>query len=164
MYGNLVRRAAERTGPQGCFHLTDVTPIQVVHGRHKLGGIPWAKVIHQDAALYAGDPDQSYDLICNFMLLHEVPDDWKRRIVDNMLAHLPAHGEVLFVEYHRPSMWQPIRWILKLVNRLLEPFAQAVWDHEIAHFASHPERYTWHKETLFGGVYQVVSVRHKTGA
>lgn len=164
VYGNLVQHVAERTGSLGCFHLTDVTPIQVVHGRKKLDGIPWAKVIHQDAALYTADPGQPYDLICNFMLLHEVPDNWKRSIVDNMLAHMPTHGEVLFVEYHRPSIWQPIRWVLKVVNYLLEPFAQAVWDHDISHFASHPERYEWEKETLFGGVYQVVSVKNKASA
>lgn len=162
VYGDLVRHAAERTGPSGSFHVSDVTPIQVAHARTKLAALPWAKVFHQDAALYAGAAAQPYDLICNFMLLHEVPDSWKRRIVDNMLAQLPAHGEVLFVDYHRPAWWQPVRYILKVVNHLLEPFAQALWDHEIAEFASEPERYVWHKETLFGGVYQVVSVKRRS--
>ncbi|MBS1210215.1 MAG: class SAM-dependent methyltransferase [Proteobacteria bacterium] len=161
VYGDLVQRAARRAGPEGCFHLTDVTPIQIAHGHSKLDAMPWTRVIRQDAALYAGEPDRHYDLICNFMLLHEVPDDWKRRIVDNMLAQMPAHGEVLFVDYHGPARWQPVRYILKLVNRLLEPFANALWEHEISSFASEPERYDWHKETLFGGVYQVVSVKHK---
>ncbi|MDP5239962.1 rhodoquinone biosynthesis methyltransferase RquA [Uliginosibacterium sp. 31-16] len=162
VYGDLVQRAAQRTGPEGCFHLTDVTPIQIAHGRSKLDAMPWTRVIRQDAALHIAEPGETYDLICNFMLLHEVPDDWKRRIVDNMLAQMPAHGEVLFVDYHGPARWQPVRYILKLVNRLLEPFAHALWENEISHFASQPERYEWSKETLFGGVYQVVSVKHKT--
>lgn len=161
VYGDLVQQAAARTGPDGSFHLTDVTPVQIVHGRRKLDAQPWASVIRQDAALHRAAPDAPYDLICNFMLLHEVPDDWKRRIVDNMLSQMPAQGEVLFVDYHRPSRWQPVRYILQLVNRYLEPFANALWEHEIAHFASQADRYEWHKKTLFGGVYQVVSVRHK---
>lgn len=160
VYGDLVQLAARAVGKEGSFHLTDITPIQIAHGKHKLDALPWAHVIRQDAALHQGEDAHAYDLICSFFLLHEVPDDWKRRIVDNMLAQMPEHGEVLFVDYHRPARWQPIRYILKWVNRLLEPFAEALWDHEISHFASHAERYTWQKETIFGGVYQIVSVRH----
>ncbi|WP_217423363.1 rhodoquinone biosynthesis methyltransferase RquA [Uliginosibacterium aquaticum] len=160
VYGDLVELAAQRTGSQGAFHLTDITPIQIAHGKRKIGALPWARVIRQDAALHHGD-GHPYDLICSFFLLHEVPDDWKRRIVDNMLAQMPEHGEVLFVDYHRPARWQPVRYILKWVNRLLEPFAEALWNHEISHFASHAADFSWHKESIFGGVYQIVSVRRK---
>lgn len=164
VYGDLVQLAAQATGPSGCFHLTDVTPIQIEHAHRKLDALPWAQVLHQDAGLHTGEAGKTYDLICSFFLLHEVPDHWKRTIVDNMLAQIPEHGEALFVDYHRPARWQPIRAILKWVNRLLEPFAEALWDHDISHFASQPERFEWRKETVFGGVYQVVSVKHKQGA
>jgi ubiquinone/menaquinone biosynthesis C-methylase UbiE len=162
VYGDLVELAAHKAGAQGHFHLTDITPIQIAHGRQKLAAMPWAKVIRQDAALHRATPETSYDLICSFFLLHEVPDDWKRRIVDNMLSQMPEGGEILFVDYHRPARWQPVRYILQWVNRVLEPFAEALWKHEIACFASEPERYSWQKETIFGGVYQIVSVRHKS--
>ncbi len=78
-----------------------------------------------------------------------------------MLQQIPEHGEVLFVDYHRPSRWQPVRYILEWVNRRLEPFADALWQHEISHFASKPDQFEWKKETIFGGVYQIVSVRKK---
>ncbi len=161
VYGDLVRLAAERTGKHGAFHLTDVTPIQIAHGKHKIGHLPWAKVIREDAALHTSTAPHHYDLICSFFLLHEVPDDWKRRIVDNMLEQIPEHGEVLFVDYHRPSRWQPVRYILHWVNRLLEPFADALWQHEISYFASKANHFEWNKETIFGGVYQIVSARKK---
>lgn len=164
VYGDLVTRAARRAGSAGCLHVTDVTPIQLEHARQKLQGLPCAQVIPHDAADFRGVPGQApYDLICSFMLLHEVPDSWKRRIVDNILNQLPANGEALFVDYHRPALWQPVGYILRLVNRLLEPFAPALWQHEISHFASAPERFVWQKETLFGGVYQIVSVRPVNG-
>lgn len=159
VYGDLVEKVARRVGNSGTFHLTDITPIQVNHGIRKIGKLPWSTVIQQDAAVFSSG--QPYDLVCSFFLLHEVPDDWKRRIVDNMLAQMADDGEVLFVDYHRPSRLQPIRYILKLVNRLLEPFAEALWDHEISRYASEPERYTWEKKTIFGGVYQIVSVRRR---
>lgn len=161
VYGDLVELAAQRAGSQGAFHLTDITPIQIAHGKRKIGHMPWARVIRQDAALHRAEDGMPYDLICSFFLLHEVPDDWKRRIVDNMLSQIPEKGEALFVDYHAPSRWQPVRYILKWVNRLLEPFAEALWTHEISHFASHADQFEWHKKTIFGGVYQIVSVRRK---
>lgn len=50
VYGDLVKRAAQKVGPKGAFHLTDVTPIQIEHGQRKLGGMEWTKVIRSDAA------------------------------------------------------------------------------------------------------------------
>lgn len=160
VYGNLVRRAADKVGPAGAFHLTDITPVQVKHGREKLADRPWAKVFHRDAATFSGE-GEPYDLICSFHLMHEVPDEKKRQILDRMLSMLPKHGKLVFVDYHRPAWWQPIRWILKVVNAWLEPFADAIWRHEIHDFASNAEQFDWHKRTIFGGVYQIVIVRHK---
>jgi SAM-dependent methyltransferase len=157
VYGDLVNKVARKVGSNGHFDVTDVTPIQVEHANAKLSGMPWARVTRADAATY--ESDRTYDLVCSFMLLHEVPDTWKRAIVDNALKHMKDDGEVIFVDYHRPAAWQPIGLILKLVNRLLEPFAEALWHHEIFEYATHPEDYTWEKRTIFGGVYQVVIVK-----
>ncbi|GAB4057028.1 rhodoquinone biosynthesis methyltransferase RquA [Uliginosibacterium sediminicola] len=159
VYGDLVRRAAQRCGSEGHFTLTDVTPIQLEHAHRKLDDMPWAQLRHADAGQFR--VAAPCDLICSFFLLHEVPDNWKRRIVDNILSQLPENAEALFVDYHKPAWWQPVRYILKWVNRLLEPFADALWQHEIRHYASHAEDYDWHKRTIFGGVYQIVSARPK---
>ena len=160
VYGDLVRRAADKAGCDGAFHLTDITPIQIEHARKKLAGRSWCRVIRHDATTFVGD-GEPYDLICSFHLLHEVPDDKKRQVVNRMLSLLPEHGKLIFVDYHRPAWWQPIRWILKVVNAWLEPFADALWRHEIRDFASHADQFDWQKRTLFGGVYQVVVVCHK---
>lgn len=159
VYGDLVQRAAEKVGPHGEFHLTDVTPIQIEHGSEKLKQMPWAKVIRSDAAEFT--PEGSYDVICSFFLLHEVPDDKKREIVDHMLANLPVDGTAVFVDYHNPKRWQPIRYILNVVNHYLEPFANALWKNEISHYATKADDFTWEKETIFAGVYQCVTVKRK---
>lgn len=159
VYGDLVTRAAQKVGPEGTFHLTDITPIQVEHGTKKLAGLPQARVFWQDAATFAGEGE--YDVICSFFLLHEVPDEKKRKILDHLLAKLPKGSKLVLVDYHKPSWWQPIRYILKLVNLTLEPFADAVWQHDLAHFASKAEQFVWQKRTIFGGVYQIVTVTHR---
>ncbi|MCW3481765.1 rhodoquinone biosynthesis methyltransferase RquA [Neisseriaceae bacterium JH1-16] len=161
VYGDLVRRVADRVGRSGRFWLTDITPVQVEHGSAKLADCPQAEVWRADAASFC--PPEACELICSFFLLHEVPDDKKRAIVDHLLSLLPEGGTLLFVDYHKPAWWQPIGWLLRGVNAWLEPFAHALWRHDIAHFASHAERYRWDKRTLFGGVYQVVKVTRRTG-
>ncbi|WP_410498085.1 rhodoquinone biosynthesis methyltransferase RquA [Chitinibacter sp. S2-10] len=165
VYGDLVQRAADKVGPTGEFHLTDVTPIQIEHGSEKLKQMPWTRVIRSDAAEFAGiaahDGTNRYDVICSFFLLHEVPEQKKREIVDHMLSKLTVGAKAIFVDYHNPKRWQPIRYILKLVNHYLEPFANALWDKEISSYASHAEQFNWEKETIFGGVYQSVIVTRK---
>lgn len=161
VYGDLVKRVAEKVGPQGVFHLTDITPIQIELAERKLADKPWCKVIHSDASYFSGEKGFVYDLICSFFLLHEVPDDKKTEIVDHILEKLPRGGKAIFVDYANPSKWQPIRYILKPVNYFLEPFAEALWKNEISHYANKAERFVWEKKTFFGGVYQCVTVRHK---
>lgn len=162
VYGDLVQRAAGRVGPHGAFHLTDIAPAQLEQADAKLGGIPWARVMRADAAHFGSEG--RYDLVCSFFLLHEVPEETKRAVVDNMLAHLTDDGEAVFVDYHRPAPWQPIGWLLRLVNAWLEPFAHAMWQHEIRDYASHADDYQWRKSTLFGGVYQCVIAQRKNAA
>ena len=161
VYGDLVTRAAQKVGPKGSFHLTDVTPIQIEHGHRKLDSMGWTKVIRSDAANFDGVKSVDYDLICSFFLLHEVPDEKKYEIVNNMLDKLPKGSKAVFVDYHNPAKWQPIRYILKLVNHYLEPFAEALWNNELCSYATHADRFTWRKKTFFGGVYQCLVVEHK---
>jgi ubiquinone/menaquinone biosynthesis C-methylase UbiE len=159
VYGELVARVAKKVGPTGVFHVTDITPVQIEHATCKLAGMEWAKVIRADAASFV--VEESYDLICSFLLLHEVPEEKKHEIVDHMLEKLHKGGKAVFVDYHNPAWWQPIRYILKVVNHYLEPFAEAMWKNEIQHYAREAEQFTWRKRTFFGGVYQCVIVEHK---
>ena len=161
VYGDLVTRVAKKVGPKGAFHLTDITPIQIEHATRKLAGMDWAKVVRADAASSTLGEENAYDLICSFFLLHEVPEEKKFEIVNNMLSKLPKGGKAVFVDYYNPAWWQPIRYILKVVNCLLEPFAETMWKNEIQHYAHHADQFTWRKETFFGGVYQCVVVEHK---
>lgn len=161
VYGDLVTRVAKKIGPKGVFHLTDITPVQIEHATRKLAGMSWARIIRSDAASFAAEEQESYDLICSFFLLHEVPEEKKYEIVNHLLTKLPKGGKALFVDYHNPNRWQPIRYILKVVNRLLEPFAETMWKNEIQHYAHQADRFTWRKRTFFGGVYQCLVVEHK---
>jgi ubiquinone/menaquinone biosynthesis C-methylase UbiE len=159
VYGDLVRRVAKKVGPKGAFLVTDVTPVQVEHARAKLAGMDWARVVRADAGDHSPE-GESFDVICSFFLLHEVPEEKKAAVVDNMLRHLVPGKKLVFVDYSNPKPWQPIRYILKFVNHFLEPFAEALWKKEIRDYARDPERFVWRRETFFAGVYQCVVVEH----
>ncbi len=157
VYGDLICRAADKIGLDGRFVLTDVLRIQVSRASAKLANRQQARVVLSDAASYPAA--EKFDLICSFFLLHEVPDVRKCAILNHLLNTLPLEGELILVDYHRPRAWNPAGWVLRLVNHWLEPYADALWRHELSSFARAPDGFVWTKRTLFGGLYQVVSVR-----
>lgn len=159
VYGDQLSQVADRVGPEGFLEVTDITPIQVEHAHRKLDSYPWAKIHCCDASNF--ESAKKFDVVGSFFLLHEVPDDKKSQIVDNMLNQMTENGKAVFIDYHRPALWHPVRQILNVVNNVLEPFAFSIWDHEISHFATRADDYVWKKRTFFGGVYQCTTAERK---
>ena len=160
VYGDLVNNAAEKVGSNGQFDITDIATIQINHTKRKIGHLPQVAIHHIDAAQWSG---KNYDLTCSFFLLHEVPDNKKTEILNQMLRSIEPNGQLVFVDYHHPALWNPVGWLLRWVNAKLEPFAEALWHKEIKDFAD-PElanRFVWRKRTFFGGVYQAVYAEYK---
>ncbi len=151
VYGSLIPDLARKVGPSGLLDAIDIVPLQAALCRRKLRGFPQARVQIADAA----DPGKGlYDTVACFFLLHEIPDDRKRAVVDALLARVLPGGKVVFIDYHGPARWHPLRGLMRAMLRRLEPFAESLWRHEIADFASTPGAYHWRKRTQFGGLYQ----------
>lgn len=153
VYGRYSAALADTLGPQGRLEVIDIAPVQVAHCRRKLASYPNARVRQADAAAPGGGV---YDTVCCFFLLHEIPDDHKRRVVDALLDAVPPGGKVVFTDYHQAAAWHPLRWPMNTVFRLLEPFAFGLIEREISDFASDPDAFVWRKTTYFGGLYQKV--------
>lgn len=156
VYGRLIPELARRIGPAGSLDVLDIVPLQAALCRRKLRGYPHARVRVADAA----EPGEAvYDVVSCFFLLHEIPDNKKQEVVDALLARVAPGGRAVFVDYHRPARWQPLRPIYARLFERLEPFARSLWCSEIRDFSSHPERFCWEKHTLFGGVFQKTVAR-----
>ncbi len=161
VYGRFSADLARLVGYRGRLEILDVASIQVENCRRKVAGYAHAGVRVADAAKPPGSGP--YDVVCCFFLLHELPDDYKRRVVDNLLNCVAPGGKAVFVDYHRPSSLHPLRLPMGLVFDTLEPFAKALWTDEIVSLAAEGNRFTWRKETYFGGLYQkVVAERRGT--
>lgn len=157
VYGNLSARLAETVGHAGHLDVVDIAPVQVEHCRRKLASFPQARVRVADAAAPGGG---LYDGVCCFFLLHEVPDGYKRAVVDGLLNSVRPGGKIVFVDYHQPIALHPMRPVMQAVFRWLEPFAEGLVRRQIEDFTSARDEFSWSKSTYFGGLYQkVVAVR-----
>jgi len=151
VYGCLIPELARRIGPSGRLDVIDLVPLQVALCRRKLRGFANVNVRVADAAEPSGE---SYDVVSCFFLLHEIPDEKKRAVVDALLAQLAPGGKAVFVDYHAPARWHPLRGIYRLLFDRLEPFAESLWYHDVQDFCRNAESFRWEKATMFGGVYQ----------
>ena len=89
---------------------------------------------------------REYDAVACFFLLHEVPGDVKVQIVQAMLRLVRPGGKVIFVDYHRPHRWHPLKPVMQRVFAWLGPFSQPLRRSLIR----------WSKRTRFSGLYQTV--------
>ncbi|WP_246135360.1 rhodoquinone biosynthesis methyltransferase RquA [Pararhodospirillum oryzae] len=157
VYGPFSRELSAVVGPTGYLEVRDIAPVQIAHTRPKLAGLSNTHLVRANAADPVG---RDFDGVCCFFLLHEIPDDWKVRAVNSLLAAVRPGGKAVFVDYHKPLPYHPLKPIMFGVFKTLEPYAMGLWDVEISDFAEERDAFTWTKETFFGGLYQkVVAVR-----
>ena len=155
VYGSFSPNLVQHIGLQGSLDLVDVAEVQVNSARRKLQSYPNATVHHANILHFDKGP---FDTVCCYFLLHELPDIHKREAVNLFLEKIVPGGKVVFVDYHKPRWWHPLKLITSLVFDTLEPFAKGMWRNEIRQFATKPELYNWRKETCFGDLFQKVVV------
>ena len=159
VYGNFSLALAEHIGPTGRLEVVDVAEVQVRNCRRKLAGYKHALVRHEDVLYLRGE---TFDAVCCYFLMHELPDDYKHGVAAVLLDSVRPGGKVVFVDYHKPHWAHPLKIVTSLIFDTLEPYAKGLWRKEIAALAGNDARFAWHKETYFGGLYQkVVATREE---
>jgi len=158
VYGDFSHQVAEALGPDGHLDVGDVAPVQVENCRRKLRAYDNARVHLWNAA---DRHRETYDVVCCFFLLHEIPEAYKHRVVDALLGAVAPGGKVVFVDYHGPHWAHPLKWLMSFINDTLEPFAKALWVNEIASYGSRSKEFSWTKQTYFGGLYQKAVAERK---
>ena len=153
VYGSFGPNLAKHVGDEGHVDIIDVAKIQVKSTTRKLEPYPWAHAHHANCLDWKRGP---YDVIVCYFLLHEVPDEVKRQVVDHLLSQVEVGGKVVFVDYAKPKWWHPLKLITSIVFDTLEPFAKGLWRNEVSDFASHGGRFAWRRETIFGDLFQKV--------
>ena len=136
----------------GSYAIVDINPkiLENCHEKHLEQRIEY---IHADAAKSIKG---EYDIIISYMLLHELPPYTRTRMIDNILKALKPGGKAVFIDYHQPSSYHPLKYIIRAVNRLYQPFAESLWKKSIKEMTNQAETCRWSQQTYFGGVYQKV--------
>lgn len=161
VYGDLTLRVSERIAKDGgSLDVVDVVPAQLQNLQRKLPPDTKVSLIQHDSTAL-GFADGSYDRALLYMLLHEQPDAVRRRTLAEVARVVKPGGKIVIIDYHRPRRWHPLRDFLKFILVTLEPFALALWDHEISHYLPDDRLFaSIDKQTYFGGMYQkIVLVR-----
>jgi len=153
VYGSFAPNLAKHIGPTGSLDVVDVARVQVNSVGKKLEPYPNAHVHHANIVHFSKRP---YDVACCYFLLHEVPENYKHKIVNLLLEKVEVGGKVVFVDYHKPRWWHPLKLITSIVFDTLEPFAKTLWRNEIQSYAVNANKYEWRKETIFAGLFQKV--------
>ena len=152
VYGDFTPRLAERLPADGTLDVVDVLPIQLANLRCKLPPSAAVSLIHRDAS-DLGFASASYDRVVLFFLLHEMPLEVRRRTLAEAMRVLKPGGQLVIVDYHRPSAWHPLRAVMKWILRNFEPFAMDLWRHEVSEWLPSAAKLL-RKETFYGGLYQ----------
>ncbi len=139
----------------GHYELIDLLPTQIANARRKVGDNSAAH-IQQMNAVALDFPDHSFDNVLLFFLLHELPQDWRERVMAEALRVLAPGGKMVITDFGKPAGWNIFfRFFWLPMLGILEPFAIPLWRHELADIlpAQMGQR-TWHQQKYFGGLFQ----------
>ena len=160
VYGDFSSRLASHLGQtQSRLSIVDVAPIQISNLEKKLAAHDNVSAHHQDSTCMSF-PDDNFDETVIFFLLHEQPEEARRKTVAEAIRVTRPGGRVIFVDYHGPKRSNPMRYVMKPILALLEPFAMDLWREELPAFMPadiRPEQIS--SNFYFGGLYQKVVLK-----
>ena len=159
VYGDFSKRIARHLETSGSrLDVVDVAPIQLKNVETKLRDQRNITVHHQDSSDLAF-ADQCFDQTVVYFLLHEQPAAVRRRTISEAVRVTRPGGKIVFVDYHAPRRSNPLRYFMKPLLALLEPFALDLWRNELTEFmpeSIRPEQVE--SSFYFGGLYQKVVI------
>lgn len=158
VYGDLTAKLLKRAVPGSQLDVIDVLPLQLSNLARKLPSKSAANLIHCDSTTMEFESG-SYDRALLFFLLHEQPEEVRRATLAQTLRVVRPGGRIVIVDYHRPSLVNPLYLPMAGILHTLEPYALDLWRREItAWFPESVKAAEVRKTTSFGGLYQMLVI------
>jgi len=156
-FGPQMEKTADKIGRYGTYVLTDILKSELNRAKEKLIDKKIDFEIHDVRKPLS----RKYDTVLCIMLLHELPEISRQKVINNALDAVKEGGKAIFIDYNRPSDLNLLRFLLKPFNRLFFPFTESLWKKTIKSYAKKEAYFSWYKKTYAAGMYQkVVAVRH----
>lgn len=158
-FGNQMEQVAKATGYYGRYDIVDISKAQIKRCREKYQhNYPIMNFINQDVT---DSLPMKYEVVICHMLLHEVPIVKRKEIIEFALNSLTDNGRAVFVDYHNPNPKHPLRYLIRMFNRLYQPFAEKMWEREISSYPNNNFDFNWSKRTFCWGMFQKVVATRK---
>ncbi|GAB4213509.1 MAG: rhodoquinone biosynthesis methyltransferase RquA [Rhodoferax sp.] len=158
VYGDFSQQIVRRLSPKGHLNVIDVAPVQIANLHAKLPDRRQVSISQQDAtALRFAEASQDVTIL--FFLLHEMPQEIRRKTLAEALRVTRPGGKIVLVDYHKPRLSSPFRYVMVPILTSLEPFAMDLWRQEISTWMPkgfQPQSYE--KQTFFGDLYQKIVI------
>lgn len=159
--GSFERDIAAKMHNEGTYLIEDLSPARLRACHRKLS--PWLNITVEQKNICddSASQDKKYDLVICFFIMHELPDGRKKQLIRRAYNSIKTDGQIVFVDYHKPSSFNPLGYFVKRYNRIFEPFAESLFYHDIQDFSPSSTPMIWDKKTFCGGLYQCVTARKK---
>ena len=159
VYGDFSNLLASHLKPTTSrLAIVDIAPIQLRNVRSKLKHHDHIDLHHQDSsALHFADG--CFERTVVFFLLHEQPENVRRKTIAEAIRVTRPGGKLIFVDYHGPNRSNPLRYLMRPVLHWLEPFALDLWQTDLTDYlpaSIEPDRARL--QYYCGGLYQKVVV------
>ena len=155
-FGGQMQKTADKIGRYGSYVVVDALPEQIERARGQLIDKKIDFEVHDGRKPFSS----KYDAVICFMLLHEMPETSRKKLIDNALDAVKQGGQAIFVDYNKPSEWNVLRFVLKPFNRLFFPFVEKLWEKPIKNYARQSAHFSWDKKTYGARMFQkIVAVR-----
>lgn len=155
VFGSEIDEVAMAVGAYGQYDIIDINPSEVKRLTDKYWKVyQGVKIFKQDASQIKAEG--VYDAVICFMLLSQVPSATKSKIINNALNMVKPGGKAIFIDWHNPLSYHPLRYIVRMYNRLYHPFVEKLWDRDIETFVLPKMKpdFIWRKSTYFGRMFQ----------
>jgi len=153
VYGDLTEKIASKLSIKGQLDIIDVSQVQLDNAKNKLTKRHNLNLLRHDSTA-VNLPSDSYDVTLLFFLLHEQPDDARRETLSEAIRLTRKGGRIIIIDYHQGDVWNPLRYLMKLVFKTLEPFAQDFVNQKVVDLLPQDSPVNFEKQTFFGGLYQ----------
>lgn len=155
-FSNLLATHLKRTRSR--LAIVDIAPIQLQNVSNKLNHHGNIDLYHQDSSAMQF-ADGCFDRTVVFFLLHEQPEDVRRKTMTEAIRVTRSGGKLVIIDYHGPKRTNPLRYLMRPVLHWLEPFALDLWRTELPDYLPEdiaPEQIS--SQFYCGGLYQKVVV------
>ena len=154
-FGNQIQETAYTIGSLSKYDILDACQSEINRAKKKYSRLH-VNITFCNQDVRDASKSTLYDAVVCYMLLSQVPSKSKIEIVNNALNLVKKRGKVIFIDWHNPSPYHPLRYMVKMYNRLHNPFVEHLWDNDISSYAEAGLRsqFSWRKSTYFGRMFQ----------